>query len=96
MVMKRGSIQPYGASAWQSKAALKKLRFTRFRTAPGPRGPPKNRNYIPGKLRRPCYVDRKEINYLAHIMIVCSTEEIVTLEPPYPIPCADACERGNK
>ena len=41
--MKRGSIQPYGASAWQSKAALKKLRFTRVRTAPGPLGPPKIR-----------------------------------------------------
>ena len=40
MVMKRGSIQPYGASAWQSKAVLKKLRFTRFQTAPGPREPP--------------------------------------------------------
>ena len=43
MVMKRGSIQPYGASAWQSKAVLKKLRFTRFQTAPGPLGPPKIR-----------------------------------------------------
>ena len=41
--MKRGSIQPYGTSAWQSKAVLKKLRFTRFRTAPGPWGPPKIR-----------------------------------------------------
>ena len=25
MVMKRGSIQPYGASAWESKAAHEKL-----------------------------------------------------------------------
>ena len=27
MVMKRGSIQPYGASAWESKAAHEKLGF---------------------------------------------------------------------
>ena len=73
MVMKRGSIQPYGASAWQSKAVLKKLRFTRFRTAPGPRGPPKNRYYIPGKLRLPCYVDRKEINYLAQLIMTTNS-----------------------
>ena len=39
MVMKRGSIQPYGASAWQSKAAHEKLGFdspNQPKTAPKP------------------------------------------------------------
>ena len=39
MVMKRGSIQPYGASAWQSKAAHEKLGFdspNKPKTAPKP------------------------------------------------------------